>query len=596
MRTRRYRHSIVKQMFLLGLLFLAFCSPVIYAQAADLSKLPRSITVVEENQKTTYKVKTVPAVLYNGAQISSAFPVMNVKQTWMAAGEQFFRDQLGFGYQYDPDSKQITMKNPALDVTMKFTLYSNLAQFNGVTVVLEHPVVKAKDVETGETAFLLPLASVLEKSGNTYKESKTKLTITNDSIFHKISLPQETLDTTKYSNALDGIYIRATQTDGERVLSFETTHTVTNKDVQYKELSGKTAVQITFPKTKNLLGNVSKSFTKGAITKLDIQENSSNQTIVTIYYSAKYIYTKKFSGTTMITTFSLSNYDLRIALPENVSYTKVTTTDQYWNKRFLIVIPGNHVSFYKSNAPVKNNSSIKSIKVAKTAAGNTKITVTTTKLRGYRLNAGNENYFTVDIGSPKTIYKNIVMLDAGHGGKDAGAVRNGLKEKKLNYNIIYTKAKKYFEDKDSTVKAYWTRHSDVFINLYKRPKYSAKYNADLFVSLHMNCSNRSSANGTEIYYSSNNNKKNAAGLTSRIFAKKMLSTITADLGTKRRGVKQAGFVVIKHNTVPSILIELGFVSGNKDSKNLKKASYQTKAAQSIYRGISKVFQTYPTGR
>ena len=81
-----------------------------------------------------------------------------------------------------------------------------------------------------------------------------------------------------------------------------------------------------------------------------------------------------------------------------------------------------------------------------------------------------------------------------------------------------------------------------------------------------------------------------------LVAKKMLSTITTDLGTSRRGVKQAGFVVIKHNTVPSVLIELGFISSRKDSKKLRQSAYQTRAAKTIYRGVSNVFRSYPTGR
>lgn len=588
---------VAKKILLFCLILIALYSPVISADASDLSKLPRSVIIIEKNQKTSYKVKEVPTVTYNGTTLStSSFPIVKLDQTWMAAGEQFFRDQLGFGYLYDETTNKITMKNPALNTTMIFTVDSKTAQFNNVTVTLDHSVVKAKDVETGDTAFLFPLSSICAKSGITMTVSGSKFVLTDDLYYHNVKLSGDKLDPTKYSNVLDGIYIKKTTTAGERILFFDTINPLSGKNVQYTEISGKSAVQITFPKTKNLLGNISKSFSSGAITKLTIQENGSYSTIVTIQYNLKYIYTKKFSGSTMTTTFSISNYDLRIALPENVAFSKITATDQYWNKRFLIVIPGNHVSFYKSNAPIKNNSVIKSVKVAKTAEGNTKITVTTTKLQGYQLNEGNESYFTVKIGSPQSIYKNIVMLDAGHGGKDAGAVRNGLKEKKLNYTILYTKAKKYFEAQDSTVKAYWTRHTDTFINLYKRPKYSASYHADLFVSLHMNCSNNRSANGTEVYYSSNNNKKNSAGLTSRIVARKMLSTLTADLGTRKRGVKQAGFVVIKNNTVPSVLVELGFVSGNKDSKKLKRSSFQTKAAKSIYRSISNVFKAYPTGR
>lgn len=598
----RKRHSvIVKSVFLflllVGCFYLLLGIPARHAQAADLSSLPRSVSIWEENHKTSYKLKSVPEITYNGTKVLPSFPLMQIDQVWMAAGEQFFQDQLGFGYLYDQEKKQITMKNPALDTTMVFTVGSSQAQFNGESLTLDYPVVKAKDVETGTTAYLLPLQNVLKKCGITLQISGSQLSISDDLIFHKVMLLDEPLDSNKYSNALDGLFVKKTKVDGERILHFDTIHTLSDKQVTFQELNGKLAVQITFPQTKNLLGNWTKKFSGGAVTQLDIREDASYNTIITLQYSMKYIYTKKFSGTALTTTFSIAKFDLRIPLPEKVSFSRVSATDQYWNNRFLIIIPGNHVSFYKSNAPIKNHSQIKSVKVTKTAEGNTKITVTTKKLQGYHLHAESSGrYFTVDIGSPKSIYKNIVMLDAGHGGKDKGATKNGLKEKKLNYTILYTKAKKYFEGQDSTVKAYWTRHTDKFINLYQRPKYSAQYHADLFVSLHMNSGKSSAANGTEIYYSKNNNKKNSTGLTSRTFAKKMLSTITTDLGTNRRGVKQAGFVVIKHNTVPSVLIELGFLTSKKDSKNLRKSSYQTRAAKSIYRGISNVFRSYPTDR
>lgn len=609
----RKRHTTIvklvsRLLILAGCFCLLLCLPARNVHAADLSALPRSVSILEENHRTSYNLTSVPEVTYNGTRISPSFPLMKLDQVWMAAGEQFFRDQLGFGYRYDKETKQITMKNPALDVTMVFTVGSSQAQFNGESVTLDYPVVKAKDVETGTTAYLLPLQHILKKSGLQLQISGSQLSITHDLVYHRAVVLDEPLDSNKYSNALDGISIKKTKVDGERVLHFDIVNALSEKQVKiaFREINGKTAIQITFSQTKNLLGDLTQKFASGAITQLEIREDAARQTIVTIQYSMKYIYdsmsmeainNNAFSGTLLTTTFSVAKFDLRIALPENVSFSKVSATDQYWNNRFLIIIPGNHVAFYKSNAPIKNHSQIKSVKVVKTAEGNTKITVTTKKLQGYQLEAGTgHRYFTVKLGSPRSIYKNIVMLDAGHGGKDKGAAKNGLKEKKLNYTILYTKAKKYFEGQDSTVKAYWTRHTDKFINLYQRPKYSAKYHADLFVSLHMNSGKSSVANGTEVYYSNKNNKKNQNGLTSRVFAKRMLSTLTTDLGTNRRGVKQAGFVVIKHNTVPSVLIELGFVSSKKDSRNLRKSSYQTRAAKSIYRGVSNVFRSYPTDR
>lgn len=580
-----------------SLLLVVLCSGIVphAAQAANLSNdLPRSVVVTEEGKRTSYNVKSVPEITLNDSAISSNYPLMKLNQVWMAAGEQFFRDELGFGYYYNETEKTVTLKNPALDVTFLFTLDSQTADMNGKNISLDHAVVQAKDVETGEKAILLPLVNVIEKSKLSIKVAKNTVSIKNDLPYHAIALLEEELDPQKYDNAIDGICIQKGKVTGERVLYVDSLKNLSNADVSY-DMQTSTKLQIVFQKTRNLLGNLVQSFSEGAISKIKVQEDEAYNTVITVEYKSQYIYSKKFSGTHVITTFSLADYDLMISLPTAVKFSSVTATDQYWKNRFLIIIPGNHINYYKKNAPAKNSSVIKSVKVSKTAEGNTKITVTTTKMQGYRLNEGN-GFFTVDIGNPKSIYKNIVMLDAGHGGKDNGAVKNGLKEKKLNYNIIYTKAKKYFESQDSTVKAYWTRHNDTLINLYKRPKYSASYNADLFVSLHMNSAASSAANGTEVYYSNHNNKKNRAGLTSKILAQRMYSTLISDMGTRRRGVKQAGFVVIKYNTVPSILIELGFVSGNRDSKNLRKASYQNRAAKSIYRGVSNVFKTYPTGR
>ena len=108
-------------------------------------------------------------------------------------------------------------------------------------------------------------------------------------------------------------------------------------------------------------------------------------------------------------------------------------------------MPGNHVGFYKKYPPFDNSSSIKRIKVEKTSQNNTRIVVTTSGLKGYKLSPGNGS-FTVNVGLPKKIYKNIIMLDAGHGGKDSGAVSHGIQEKNLNLSILYNYASKYFRN------------------------------------------------------------------------------------------------------------------------------------------------------
>jgi N-acetylmuramoyl-L-alanine amidase len=132
--------------------------------------------------------------------------------------------------------------------------------------------------------------------------------------------------------------------------------------------------------------------------------------------------------------------------------------------------------------------------------------------------------------------------------------------------------------------------------LSARAAFAKKVGADLFVSLHMNSALRTSANGMEVYYSKDNNKTSSMGLTSQILAKRMHNRLNSDLSIPSRGVKTAGFYVIKHNTVPAILIELGFLSGNKDYSKLTSSTYQKSAAQSIYECIADTFQEYPTDR
>ena len=112
----------------------------------------------------------------------------------------------------------------------------------------------------------------------------------------------------------------------------------------------------------------------------------------------------------------------------------------------------------------------------------------------------------------------------------------------------------------------------------------------------MNFSTSKKAQGTEVYYSKVNNKKSFSGLNSKIFATRMRNTIVKNLHTKNRGIKQAGFVVIKRNTVPAVLVELGFVSNPRERGKLKTSTYQMKAAKSLYKGVSETFKKFPTAR
>ncbi len=134
------------------------------------------------------------------------------------------------------------------------------------------------------------------------------------------------------------------------------------------------------------------------------------------------------------------------------------------------------------------------------------------------------------------------------------------------------------------------------IALKDRAAFAEKVGADLFVSLHMNASLTASVSGTEVYYSNNNNKTNSAGLNSSTMATLFVNNLSAGLGTGNRGSRAERYTVVHNNTVPAVLIELGFMSNTNDYNRLIDPVFQEDAVRIIYDTLIQIFHLYPTGR
>ena len=282
-------------------------------------------------------------------------------------------------------------------------------------------------------------------------------------------------------------------------------------------------------------------------------------------------------------------------MPSGVNASDVKDTDCYYDKQFYVTIPGDYTSMYQQGGVAINSSTVSKYDVELTDDGLTKLVFTTTKLQGYKVYVEQGKVWIV-VDDPKKIYKNIVVLDCGHGGSDPGAQGGGYNEKDATYAILYEYAKKYFDSDTSNVKAYWTRYDDTFVSLSDRASFASKVGADLFISLHMNSSTNTSATGTEVFYSTSNNTTQSNGLTSKKMASEFLSAMLEVMDTTNRGVKTATYTVINKNTVPAVLIELGFISNEKDRAKIVDEEYQDRAAQKIYETTESIFETYPTGR
>lgn len=172
-----------------------------------------------------------------------------------------------------------------------------------------------------------------------------------------------------------------------------------------------------------------------------------------------------------------------------------------------------------------------------------------------------------------------IVIDAGHGGKDPGAV-NGKMYEKTAALAIAKKVGKKLQEKGYNVK--YTRTKDVYFSLGERCRMSNNWDADIFVSIHLNAAANKEAAGIETWRYAN------VGATTRELAKEVQTELIAATGARDRGVKTSTtFYVLKHTKAPAVLIEAGFISNDKEAKLLFAAKHQDKIAQAIASGVCK---------
>ncbi|AKL97015.1 germination-specific N-acetylmuramoyl-L-alanine amidase CwlD [Clostridium aceticum] len=189
----------------------------------------------------------------------------------------------------------------------------------------------------------------------------------------------------------------------------------------------------------------------------------------------------------------------------------------------------------------------------------------------------------------------VIMLDAGHGGVDPGAVsKGGVKEKDINLTIaLYLK--EYLEQNGAVV--LMTRFEDEGLyssegslrnkkneDLRKRKEIVKDSGADIFITIHLNSFPQTQYYGAQTFYP----KDNAAG---KVLAEKIQEELinTLDNNNKRVALPKDDVYVIKGLDIPTTLVECGFLSNPKEEQLLQKSSYQKKIAWSIFVGIQRYF-------
>ena len=199
-----------------------------------------------------------------------------------------------------------------------------------------------------------------------------------------------------------------------------------------------------------------------------------------------------------------------------------------------------------------------------------------------------EDYYVIQLQSYKEVYDRIVVIDAGHGGKDkgAGAHDYAIHESKLNLKmLLYLKE---LLEQNTDIKVFCTRTEDVYPSLDDRVELAVGLEADLFVSWHCNSFTSESKSGTEVLYSPEQGVNDA--FNSKAFAQICQRKLVQALGTKDNGIKERQDLrIIRKATMPVALMEVAYLSNESDLAILLDDEMLQKAAQAIYESIMEAY-------
>ncbi|HIG09263.1 MAG TPA: N-acetylmuramoyl-L-alanine amidase [Alphaproteobacteria bacterium] len=334
------------------------------------------------------------------------------------------------------------------------------------------------------------------------------------------------------------------------------------------------------------------------------------------------------------------NIDIHVYETNNTVRLVLTSNNSFSSNVFILENPSRLVIDIKNiNNFSKNNSNFNYIKRIRASKNDNvsrlvfdlKVPIVKYSKNNAILKKNGNNILIIDLTSDlinfiKTnLNTKIIVIDAGHGGADPGAIRNKIKEK--NLTLMAAKILKEKLEKKS-FKVFLTRSSDRYIRLKNRVKFARSKSADLFISIHADSTKNKNTNGTSIYSLSEKasdklsqaladreNKSDLIGGLDLEDLDKAVSDILIDLSRRetknssidfaelfvnelkkngfnllRRPHRQAGFAVLKAPDIPSVLIEMGFISNNDDLNKLTRSKFQENLMKSIAMIIEKYFK------
>lgn len=240
---------------------------------------------------------------------------------------------------------------------------------------------------------------------------------------------------------------------------------------------------------------------------------------------------------------------------------------------------------------------VRQVRVEQSPAGSPKVrlVVQTARVVASRLRSGagpNEIVWELSVpeGALGDWHRKVVIIDAGHGGRDTGARANGVVEKDVNLAV----ARLASEDaRRRGLDVVMTREKDEQLTLAYRTDQIGKYDTTLFVSIHHNAIKSASVSGAEVYY--HKQDADSRALAEIVHSKLVSSTTMPGRGARSDSkLYQTGLFVLRNSPVPAILVEVGYLTNAKDAARVKDAAFQKKAATAIVDGIVSYLGGIPT--
>lgn len=284
-----------------------------------------------------------------------------------------------------------------------------------------------------------------------------------------------------------------------------------------------------------------------------------------------------------VETSHMKGHDFAMELPAETDFSKITYETDPMAKTFTFRVPGIESNYFTDYTIAGKSDGITDMKYGSHEGYGT-IEISFEKVTEVEPTVDGR-YLYLDFKRPKEVYDKVVVIDAGHGGKDPGAgEKQAVHEKDLTLAILMKLKALFDADKDHNIGVYYTRTRDYNPTLQSRVGLANDSESDLFLSIHLNSTSSgrmSSISGTEVMYRTGDQTG-----ASKAFAKCVQDHLLSALGSSDKGLVAGDEIyIVRTSKCPVALAEVGFMTNEAELANLSSDEYQEKAAKAMYDAI-----------